>query len=50
MPEFYARHLGALFFQPYADDLAEEGAFILSWERNKPAQQAGSSTLDDQIN
>ena len=23
MPEFYDRHLGALFFQPYADDLAD---------------------------
>lgn len=23
MPEFHDRHLGALFFQPYADDLAD---------------------------
>ena len=23
MPEFYDRHLAALFFQPYADDLAD---------------------------
>jgi Methyltransferase domain len=23
MPEFYDHHLGALFFQPYADDLAD---------------------------
>jgi len=34
MPEFYDRHLAALFFQPYADDLADR---LSSW-RPRPAQ------------
>jgi ubiquinone/menaquinone biosynthesis C-methylase UbiE len=44
MPEFYDRHLGALFFQPYADDLADRLSNLTAGERLETAAGTGIVT------
>ena len=44
MPEFYDRHLGALFFQPYADDLADRLSNLTSGKLLETAAGTGIVT------